>query len=185
MTNISDISKDKLLISAPFLDDVFKRVVILLTEHNEEGSVGFILNRPADYKLHEIIEDFPQFDAGVHIGGPVQQNSLNFIHKSNTLIEGGVEICEGVYWGGNFEILKILIESNSLNPDDFKFFLGYAGWGPDQLANEIKLNTWYLNKSTSDIIFDNDSPHLWSKVLKTMGKQYSVIATFPEDASLN
>lgn len=185
MKNSSEISAGKLLISAPFLDDVFRRVVILLTEHNDDGSVGFILNRPVEIKLHEIIEDFPPFPAKVFVGGPVQQNSINFFHKANYLIDGGTEISDGVFWGGNFELMKILIKNDKLDPDDFKFFLGYSGWSTGQLAQELKSNSWYLGNSTIENIFDEDSSRLWSKVLKSMGNKYSVIASFPEDASVN
>ncbi|MEO6696250.1 MAG: YqgE/AlgH family protein [Ignavibacteria bacterium] len=178
-------SKGRLLISAPFLNDIFKRSVIILAEHNEEGSVGFILNKLTDYKLHEIIEDFPHFDAPVYIGGPVQQNSLNFIHKAKGILEGGFEIADGLYWGGNFEELKILIESDSINAEDFKFFLGYAGWNPDQLNEEIKTISWYLHDPTPENIFSNQPKHLWRDVLKSMGKDYSLIASFPEDPSVN
>jgi len=178
-------SAGRLLISAPFMGDIFKRSVILLTEHNEEGSVGFILNKPTEYKLHEVIDDFPEFDAKVFLGGPVQQNSLNFIHKAGNILEGGYEISNGVYWNGNFEMLKVLIEDGSLDPEDFRFFLGYAGWSPDQLMNEIRKNSWYLNDPSGEILFDNVSEKLWSAILKSMGKEYSIISTFPEDPSVN
>lgn len=185
MNPTPELSKGKLLISAPFLNDVFKRSVILLTEHNEEGSVGFIINKPTEYKLHHVIEDFPEFDAKVFLGGPVQQNSLNFIHRANNILDGGFEISDGLYWGGNFELLKILAGNGDLNPDDFKFFLGYAGWSPDQLSEELKISSWYLNTPTMENIFPDDSEKLWENILKTMGKQYSIIATFPEDPSVN
>jgi len=185
MQRNNEPSKGRLLISSPLLNDIFKRSVILLTEHNDEGSVGFILNKTTDYKLHEIIEDFPNFDSPVYLGGPVQQNSLNFIHKAGEILEGGFEITDGLYWGGNFEALKLLIESKSINADDFKFFLGYAGWTPDQLNEEIKTGSWYLNDPRTENIFTKESKNLWSNVLKTMGKDYSLIATFPEDPSVN
>ena len=185
MSENIELSKGKLLVSAPFLNDIFKRSVILITEHTEDGSVGFIINKPTDFKLHEVIEDFPEFDAKIFLGGPVQQNTLNFIHKSDIQLEGSFEIAEGIYWNGNFEILKILIENGSLNPDDFRFFLGYSGWSPDQLENEIKGNSWYINNPTPENLFDDDSGKLWSKVLKSMGKEYSIISTFPEDPSVN
>lgn len=185
MNESNEISRGKLLISAPFLNDVFKRSVILLTEYNEEGSVGFILNKLTEYKLNEIIEDFPEFDSPVFLGGPVQTNTLNFIHRAGNILDGSHEIIDGVYWGGNYETLKILIENNSLNPQDFKFLLGYAGWGPGQLNDELKINSWYLKNSQKENIFDNEPGNLWNRVLKTMGKKYSLISTFPSDPSVN
>jgi putative transcriptional regulator len=185
MSRITEPSKGKLLISAPFLNDVFKRSVILLTENNEEGSVGFIINKITDYKLHEIIEDFPEFNAPVFIGGPVQTNTLNFIHKAGDIIDGSTEIIDGIFWGGNYETLKILAGNNSLNPSDFKFLLGYAGWGPQQLNDELKTDSWFLNNPTSENIFDSEPENMWSKILKSMGKKYSLISTFPTDPSVN
>src|SRR4029077_16781585 len=98
--------KGKILISEPFLNDPnFKRTIILLAEHNEEGSIGFILNKPTNLKIKDTIEDFPEFDAIVYYGGPVQLNTLQFIHKAGDIIEGSLEIADGLFWGGSFDIL--------------------------------------------------------------------------------
>ena len=114
----------KILISEPFLNDPnFKRTIILLTEHSEEGSVGFVLNKPTDYRIHEVIEEFPEFDAIVYYGGPVQLNSLQFIYKGEDIIDGSLQIMPGLYWGGSFDILKTLIEAKAVSPADFRFFL--------------------------------------------------------------
>ncbi|MBS1517552.1 MAG: YqgE/AlgH family protein [Bacteroidetes bacterium] len=177
--------KGQLLLSAPFLGDIFKRSVILISENNAEGSVGFVLNKATDLKLHQIIEDFPEFDAKVLIGGPVEQSSLNFIHKAGDVIEDSFKIFEGVYWGGNFEQMKILIESGSLDPVDFRFFLGYSGWSPGQLENELATKSWYLNKPKIQNVFSESPENLWGKILRTMGNEFSVISTFPDDPSLN
>ena len=177
--------KGKLLISAPFLSDVFKRSVVYLTEHNEKGSIGFIINKPMNVKISSVIEDFPEFDANVYFGGPVQQDILNFFHKSGELISGGYELKDGIYWGGDFETLKFLAESGDLNPEDFRFFLGYAGWSPNQLEDELKINSWFINDSKPENIFNENPDTLWQKILKEMGGEYAIISTFPENPSVN
>ena len=178
--------KGKLLLSEPFMfDSNFKRTVILLTEHNEEGTVGFILNRKIKMTIHDSIEDFPEFDASVYLGGPVQPDTLHYIHKAGDLLEDSVELVPGVYWGGNFEVLKILIDKEQVNPSDFRFFIGYSGWSPGQLENELKEKSWIIAPGTIENIFDTDADNLWKDVLEDMGKEYGIMANFPEDPNLN
>jgi putative transcriptional regulator len=179
-----NLERGVLLLSAPFLNDIFRRSVILLTEHNNEGSVGFIINKLSNYKLNEIVDDFPEFAAPVYVGGPVEQNMLNFIHKSQELA-GGIEICKDVYWGGDFENLRFMIESGLANPDDFRFILGYSGWGPSQLDNELEHDSWYLSKTDSDFVFSNEPANLWGQALRKLGNKYAFISTFPDDPSVN
>ncbi|MBM4158379.1 MAG: YqgE/AlgH family protein [Ignavibacteria bacterium] len=182
---ILNAEKGNLLISAPHLSDIFNHTVIFLTEHNEQGSIGFILNRESELKLNEVVEDFPEFDARVFIGGPVENNLLNFIHKAGNLLEGGYEIVDGVYWGGNYENLKLMAETKILNPDDFLFFLGYSGWGPNQLNNELKEKAWFVNNFSQDYLFTDNPSNLWHKILKDMGGDFTIISTFPENPSDN
>lgn len=179
------ISSGKLLISAPHLTDFFSRTVIIMTEYDENGSLGFVLNRPIEEKIHEIIEDFPEFDARVMLGGPVQTDIVNFIHRAGDTIEGGVEIFKEIYWGGNFETLKVLAEADKLNPKDFIFFLGYSGWSAGQLDNELRESTWIISNSESDIIFDIEPDKKWAETLKRLGGDYNTIASFPVDPSVN
>ena len=90
--------RGKLLISEPFLGDpFFKRSVILLSEHTREGTVGFILNKPTEIPINDIIEDFPEFDVRVHFGGPVQKDTLHYIHRLGNKLKGSKEIIKGVY----------------------------------------------------------------------------------------
>jgi len=186
MDNNQIPEKGKLLISEPFLlDPNFKRTIILLSEHNEEGSVGFILNKPTDLKLSLLVEDFPEFDAPVYFGGPVQIDTLQFIHKAGDIIEGSVEIGDGLYWGGSFEVMKLLAEAKQLNPEDFRFFLGYSGWGAGQLAKEMKMNSWLVASASTDVIFTDEPEKLWREVLKGMGKKFAILASFPENPSVN
>ena len=147
-------AKGKILISEPFLNDPnFKRTIILLSEHNQEGSVGFVLNKPTEYKLNQVIDDFPEFDAEVYYGGPVQLNTLQFIYRGENIIENSLEILPGLYWGGSFDILKTLIESNSVKPEDFRFFFGYSGWGEEQLDDEMERNSWIVTETTIENVF--------------------------------
>jgi len=177
--------KGRVLISAPHLTDVFKKSVIYLTEHDENGTVGFVINKPLKYKLNDIIDEFPEFDAKVFFGGPVQTELVNFIHKSDTSIKGGYEITDGVFWGGNFETLKLLIENNKLDASDFKFFVGYAGWSFNQLEEELKINSWYVAEFKEEYLFTDEPEKLWHTILREMGGEYSIISTFPDDPSLN
>ncbi|HEY3251293.1 MAG TPA: YqgE/AlgH family protein [Ignavibacteria bacterium] len=179
--------KGKILVSEPFLlDPNFKRTIILLTEHGEEGSLGFVLNKPTEYYIHDLVEDFPKFEAKVFYGGPVQLNMLQFIYRADhSYIECSLEIIPGLYWGGSFEILKTMIESNSVNPDDFRFFLGYSGWGEEQLVDELKINSWILAGSTIENIFSDEPDKLWRETLKSMGKKFALLASFPDNPSVN
>jgi putative transcriptional regulator len=177
--------KGKLLISAPNLTDFFKRSVIFMVEHNEDGSLGFVINKPVKYKVNEIIEGFPEINARVCIGGPVQTDVVNFIHKAGEIIEGTYEIGNGIYWGGKYESVKILLENEEINPDDFIFFLGYAGWSPNQLNEELILNSWFITDAGADFVFKTESQDMWRKILKNMGGEYNIISTFPEDPTVN
>lgn len=178
--------KGKVLVSEPFLNDPnFKRTIILLTEHSDEGSVGFVLNKPTAFRIHEVIEDFPEFDSLVYYGGPVQLNTLQFIYKGENIIEGSLEIVPGLYWGGSFDKLKAHIENGTADPHDFRFFLGYSGWTEGQIDDELELNSWIVAGTTIDNIFSNEPDHLWRDTLKGMGKKFAILASFPDNPSVN
>ncbi|MFA6923791.1 MAG: YqgE/AlgH family protein [Bacteroidales bacterium] len=178
--------KGRLLLSEPFLNDFFfKRSVILLAEHNEEGSYGLIINKPANVKIKEILPDFPEFDASVYIGGPVKTDSLFFIHTLGSQIANSELIVEGIYWGGNFDDLKKLISDNNILPTEIKFFIGYSGWTPKQLEKELKENSWVITDSDKTQIMKTDNSDLWNNVVKSMGKEYAVWVNYPVHPSLN
>jgi putative transcriptional regulator len=177
--------KGKLLLSAPFLNDIFKRSVIYLTEHNDEGSIGFIVNKPLKMTASDVIEDLSGFKAPVFLGGPVQQEMLNFIHKAGDKIDGGLEIGNGLFWGGNFETVKILAASGALDPMDFRFYMGYAGWSPGQLEDEMDFDSWIVTDFNESRIFDRKTDSMWSDLLRDMGGEFKIISTFPEDPSVN
>lgn len=176
----------RLLISEPFLfDPYFKRTVILLAEHNEKGSVGFILNRPLNINVFEILENFPGFDAEVFFGGPVNQNNLFFLHTLGKALGASSEIMPGLFWGGNFEQLKALIKAGKIKEDQVRFFAGYSGWEKGQLTKELKEKSWIVAKATVEQALNGRTKDFWNETLKKMGNKFAIMSNFPEDPTMN
>jgi len=178
--------KGRLLISEPFLPDPnFERTVVLLCEHNEEGSFGFVLNKPAIVKVNEVMDELKNFEHPIFIGGPVQQDTLHFIHR-NTEIEAGAEVRTGIYWGGNFENVLFLSDTEQLRVEQIRFFLGYSGWSAGQLEEELDQNSWIVcDFVTEELMFETEPANMWKKALGNMGGRFSVYANYPVDPNLN
>lgn len=179
--------KGDLLISEPFLNDPnFQRTVVLLCEHSDEGTFGFVLNKPSILKGGDVLEDTFNFDPTLYIGGPVQQDTLHFIHHSLDGIEGGMALGNGLRWGGNFEQLLQLYQLGQIEEDHCRFFLGYSGWSEGQLEEELKANSWIVCKNpTAAEVFQAEAEELWRKSLQRMGGKYRVFSNFPTDPRLN
>ena len=177
----------QLLIAEPFmLDPNFRRAVVLLCEHSgDDGTIGFILNKPLKMKLNEIIEEFPEFEAEIYFGGPVATDTIHYLHNVGDLLDESVEIVKGVHWGGNFEKLKFLIESQLILPKNIKFFVGYSGWSTGQLTDELDYGSWVLGDMHPNYAFKSRSQLLWRQVLKNKGDSYSVISQIPDSLNLN
>jgi len=176
----------KLLIAEPFMvDPNFKRSVILLCEHEEEGSVGFILNKSLDMKINDLIEDFPDFKAPVYFGGPVQTDTIHYIHNVGDVLEDTQKVNNGVYWGGDFEKLKFLIKSGMVSEENIRFFIGYSGWSTGQLDQEMEHGSWLTTAMHSNYLFKNNIESLWKNVMNNKGKAYTVIAQMPDSAHQN
>ena len=180
------IHKGNLLIAEPstLTDSSFNRAIIFLTEHNDDGSVGFILNKPSKYVLKDLVFEI-NCDFRVYIGGPVENENLYFIHKLPHLIPDSIEVSKGIFWGGNYDAVKTYIEQGLIKKDEIRFFLGYSGWSVDQLDVEIKEKTWSLTQNTYPNLFDVNSANGWKERLLEMGGNYKLWANSPEDPNLN
>jgi len=196
MTDLNDILKirtnnikptrGKILISEPFLVDYyFKRSVVLLAEHNEEGSFGLIINKPVDLRLSDIVKDFPSFDTPVYLGGPVKTDSLYFIHTMGNEIENSLEISEGLFWGGDIEIVKELITIGRIDPKEIKFFVGYSGWVSKQLEGELARNSWLVANIKAKDVMEANPDKMWKKTVKNLGGDYAYWTNFPSDPTMN
>lgn len=178
--------KGRLLIAEPaILNDVsFNRAIILITEHTENNSVGFILNRPLNYTLKDVMPDL-NCDFVLYQGGPVEQDNLYFAHKVPELIPDSIPVGDGIYWGGNFDSLKSLLKNNLLTEFDIRFFLGYSGWSKHQLEDELNSNSWFVAENDIQHIFSDSSQQLWRKKILEKGGDYKLWANAPNDISLN
>ena len=176
----------KLLVSEPFLPDPnFERTIILVCEHNQDGSFGFVLNKPSLANVADVLDDLHNFDGVAFVGGPVQQDTLQYVHRIEG-IEKSIEICEGVYWGGNFEKICLLVDTKQVSTSDIKFFLGYSGWTSGQLDEELKENTWIVSDQVdAELIFETNAEISWQKALKLLGGRFSVYSKYPVDPRMN
>jgi len=174
-----------ILISEPTLQDYyFRQSVVLLAEHSREGTFGVIVNKPMEMRLPEIFDDLREFDFQVYLGGPVKTDSVFFIHTVDN-IAGSLQIMKGLYWGGDIEVVKSEIRLGQIDETRIRFFVGYAGWHPNQLEREISENSWVLSHTTPAEVIAEHPETLWSDYLKHMGQDYAIWANYPADPTLN
>lgn len=163
----------------------FNRSVILLADHNESGSVGFIINKPLKYTIQDLIPEI-NADFKIYNGGPVEQDNLYFIHNIPELIPNSIEISDGIYWGGEYESTKDLINCGKINKDNIRFFLGYTGWEVDQLETEMEESSWIIAKNNyENKIIGKATSHFWQKQIKELGGDYLIWSNTPENPALN
>ena len=175
-----------LLIADPFLKDPnFLRTVVFICEHKEEGSFGFVLNRPYENTLDELIPDAEGYQLPVYLGGPVQMNTIHFLHQYPEEIPGGQEVMKGVYWGGDFEKAVDMIKNRTIDLNKIRFFIGYSGWGNGQLDGEMKEKSWLTVKAARNLVFHRDVNEIWKDSLKHLGGDYEIMIHFPIDPQLN
>ncbi|MEP7321200.1 MAG: YqgE/AlgH family protein [Saprospiraceae bacterium] len=181
------IKSGKLILAEPFMQDPhFKRSVVFLCEHNQKnGSVGFILNKPLNAKINDMVQDFPEIDAHLYYGGPVGTDTLHYIHNVGDLLEESVPVIRGVYWGGNFEKLKFLINQQLVGPQNIRFFIGYSGWTKGQLIEELHIGSWIMAEGDPNYVFKINSNKLWKRVLDDKGNTFSVISDMPDQIIWN
>jgi len=178
--------KGRLLIAEPSIlnDTSFNRSIILLTEHSQNSSVGFILNKPMGYVLNDLI---PEVDCKftIYQGGPVEQDNLYFVHRIPEKLDGSIEVANGIYWGGNFNQLKELIINNEIENDQIRFFLGYSGWSTNQLEDELNTHSWFISENNYENIFNVNEETIWKDQLMQKGGEYKIWANAPSDISMN
>lgn len=186
-SNTFDPKPGEVLLSEPTMNDLhFGRSVVLLIDHNdEEGTFGIIMNKPLRIKLNEVVEVFNDFDAPVYLGGPVAENQIFFMHTLGNLIPESCKIMDGLYWGGDAEVLNTMIEQGIASKSNVRFFLGYSGWEKGQLVNELERNSWAVGKANSHLLLNTPANQLWDTLISRMGKDYEMWRRFPKNPEEN
>jgi len=183
----SHLQKGTFLIATPDVDSgIFFRSVLLLCEHSPSGSFGIIVNKNLELELPEEIIPVNQLNnprVSIRAGGPVQTNQMMLLHSSEKIPEQTIEICEGVFLGGDLQFLQESI--NDEHGPHLRLCFGYTGWQAGQLEREFLDGGWFLCPSNSKHIFETPPEKLWQILLREMGGRYATLSMIPEDLSLN
>lgn len=176
-----------LLLAEPFmLDPNFRRTVVYIVKYEpDEGAFGTILNRPLEITVGQAVEDFRDLSVPLYFGGPVQQESIYFIHRIGESLRPGLQLFEDTYWGGDFEQLRQFLITQEFDESQLRFYIGYAGWAPQQLERELETNSWIVTNAFPEDIFHLDGRDLWKKIMEELGGHYKVFARAPEHPMLN
>ena len=178
-------SKGSVLLSEPFLQDPhFERSVVLMCEHSDAESFGFVLNHLSAVQLHDLMDIAPK-EIPVFIGGPVANNSLFYLHTIPG-IDSSDEILPGLFYGGDLAELIETLEADPLNLKKMRFFLGYSGWSKGQLAQEIKERSWISTTNLSlETLFSTTINTLWKTCMSYQGDQFITFSIFPKNITDN
>lgn len=183
--NRKKVEIGNILIAEPFLEGkYFSRSVILMVEHDDKGSIGFVLNKPMIYSTSDPVTELSGIEYPVYIGGPVEQNQLYYIHTHSEL-EDALHIANGIYWGGDFAQLTKMLKEGNILPGEVRFFSGYSGWEAGQLNRELEENTWMVGDIGCQDVFELPSEQIWEKSMSELGGRYRIWANFPKDPIMN
>jgi putative transcriptional regulator len=179
--------KGRVLLSDPFVgDDYFERSVVFLCEHTKEGSFGFVINKYVDIDINDLNPDFPTIKIKMSLGGPVETESLYFLHTLGNTLNESIELKKGIYIGGDFDQLTKFITATHFLENKIRFFLGYSGWEPKQLDEEIKSNAWIVSE-IDDIqeVMNTSIKDPWKYFMAKLGYKYKLLSESPINPSDN
>lgn len=172
---MSELSSS-LLVAMPQLDDPnFRRAVVLLVHHGGDGSFGIVLNRALDLTISELMQNsgiaWPSGIGSVGWGGPVQPERgwVVFGNDQPPTLDGGDDVAklqQGVCVTGSLEMLRTVAQHP---PNDVRLFLGYAGWGAEQLESELADGAWLNAPLRREVVFDTAADDMWGSVVRGLG----------------
>ena len=180
-----DISNGKFLISEPMLQDIsFQKSVIFICHHDEDESIGYVINKGCKQGLGNVVNDLNNIFFPLYIGGPVAQDSLHFIHTMPQLLGGDV-VDKEIYWGGDLETAIEQMKVGKITAANCKFFLGYSGWSKGQLQSELDLNAWLVANASTPLLFEDREELIWKLTIEGLGAKYKPLLHVPLHAEFN
>jgi putative transcriptional regulator len=179
-------SAGDLLAAAPVLGDPnFRRSVVLLCETQPDGAFGLVLTDPLELYLADVLDGFADEAHPLMRGGPVQPDTLHFLHRRPDLLPDAREVAPDVWWGGSFDAVRKALRAGTAQGSDFRFYLGYAGWSLGQLEGEIAGDDWLVARATPALVFGTDPSALWRQTMRSLGPPAAYLADYPEDLRVN
>ena len=159
-----NISAGKILISSPSLADPnFEKVVIFIAEHNKKGALGFVINKLFSRAFNELTAYKDASPLPLYDGGPIEKESLFFLHRRPDLIAGGTHVIDSIYLGGDFKQAVQHIKDNTLTKSELKLFIGYCGWDDGELEEEVAEGSWFIDSTTDETVFTPHVAMLWEQ----------------------
>jgi len=181
--------KGSLLIANPVLPDPnFSRTVILLCNHNDQGSFGLVINRSTQLKAPDLfssIDILKSYNAKIYIGGPVSQSMVFYLYRSAKDVIDLDKICSGVYLGSNLETLESLYLDIENPEENIRFYLGYSGWSDGQLDGEMEQNSWLVQDANEQFVFLDSENLIWPKAVNSLGEKYQYLTKAPVNPQWN
>ncbi len=181
---VEDSLRGKLLVASPALmDPNFARTVVLITEHNDDGAMGIVLNRPSDTELREVSEDLADIagNGPVFVGGPVQPEAVVLLAEFSDPTSAAWIVAADVGLaaaGRDLDELAGVVRRG-------RAYAGYSGWDSGQLEAELDVDSWIVEPPLPAELFPDDPEALWHDVLARKGGQYAIVARMPADPSMN
>lgn len=191
--NLNSLSlvKGRALISDPFInDDYFSKSVVFLCETNDKGAFGVVLNNYITETLSDFMSQFDDIDCSkykISVGGPMDTDSIYYIHTRPDLIPNSIKVNDSIYLGNgeDFHVIADLIKENSISHNEIRFFLGYSGWTQGQLQDELIKNSWFVGNISNTTLMEYQEDDIWKKTLEKMSDKHRVISNFPINPMLN
>lgn len=164
---IHSLKAGSILLSAPSLEDpYFDKVVIYITEYNEKGALGFVMNQQYERRFNELTEFRTSRPFPLYEGGPVEREKLFFIHRIPGIIASGTPVADGVYMGGNFEQAVQYLNTAGDAESHLRLFIGYSGWDAHELEAEMEEGSWLPVQASVTTLFEAAEPSLWETLYK-------------------